>query len=328
MLDQTTQNVSATEIRGKLGFQHRDESALGKASNLVIETLEEYGHEVDDFKAKRAHRVTLECDSYLIEVRHRRTPSPLRKADGEACRCQMDVIIRPRFPEHTDEELTELLMARILHRLLSELAAETVEWLDSGIVLERDRFLEAFAPEGDDRSAAATTAKDIQIPIGDDAAAGVTARNPRRAKTVMAFDSYAEQHNVAADRVMHGEVLTTPVHAPSPKRSRFAPIEETVSSLDKHCDLIIERRNTHKDSELVAAYRKMTRALKPKRPANAASAWVLTAVMAVIALPLGITAAAVNFMRGGDMRFSLQMLVATGLLVVLQSSELVHAALH
>lgn len=310
VLDQTTQNVSATVYRGKLGFQLREDSTLATAATLVIKTLEEYGHEVDGFHSKRAHRVTMDCDSYVVELRHRRTPSPLRQTNGEACRCQLDVLFRPRFPDHTDEEMTELLLARVMQMLLGELSATTVEWLDTGIVMDSATFLSAFA----DHLEAAPVVADIQTPIG------VETAEPVMPARISAFDSYRK-------RIKRQERPAAPVKAPK-SAARFADIDETFGSLERTCDRIIERRDSARDKELVAAYRKVTRAMLPRGTTpNRATAWVLTAVMAVISLPVGLTVAAVNLARGGDVRFSLQMLAATAALIVLYSSELVHAAL-
>ncbi len=85
MLDQMTQNVPALTFRGRLGFERRDETALTTASTIVVQTLEDYGHEVDQFQARQTHRISLECDHYLIDLRHRRSPAPMRKVNGVPC---------------------------------------------------------------------------------------------------------------------------------------------------------------------------------------------------------------------------------------------------
>jgi len=347
VLDQTTQNVSASAYRSKLGFAERDETALSTASTLVVQTLEEYGHEVDQFHAKRAHRVSLECDHFIVDLRHRRSPAPMRQTDGAPCRSQLDLIITPRFPERTDAELVEMLLARMLENLLGELDATTVEWLDTAIVLDRAAFLSAFAPEqpSPDQTSGQTTGQtsgqtaqelltqDIQMPINEQEATPVTAaRNPLScAHPVLAFDSYAARH---ADPLPDSDSLggIAPDASDRPRtagRSRFAPVEETFGTLTMQCDRIIERRDRAGQGDFAAACRKVTGVFASRGSSvNTASAWVLTAILAILALPLGITAAAVNLVRGGDMRFSVQMLALMALLMFLQSSGLVHAALH
>ncbi|KUP91754.1 hypothetical protein TRIHO_34160 [Tritonibacter horizontis] len=325
MLDQMTQNVSATTFRGRLGFATRDETALATASTSVVGTLEDYGHEVDQFQARRAHRILLECDHYMIELRHRRSPSPMRQLNGTACRSELDVIFKPRFPEKTDEELTELLLARVLHRLLTQLDATTVEWLDTAVVLDRAAFLAVFAPEADDIAA------DIQIPVDRDGARPVGRRDPRRARPVLAFDSYAARMEIP---LLQGEILDgddAPHQRAEQNRapvSPFAPVEETLGAITIECDRIIERRKTATPGQFSGAYQKMSGLIaRPNWTANVVSAWALTAILAIFALPLGVTAAAVNLVRGGDIRFSVQMMGVLTLLMFLQSSELVHAAL-
>ncbi|MCG7628417.1 hypothetical protein MHM88_11425 [Epibacterium sp. MM17-32] len=329
VLDQITQNVSATAFRGKLGFSERDETALSTACTLVVQTLEEFGHEVDQFHAKRAHRVTLECDHYIVDLRHRRSPAPMRQSDGVACRCQLDVTFTPRFPERTDAELTEMLLARSLQALLSQLDASSVEWLDTAVILDRDAFLSAFAAETAE-PAEDVSVRDIQLPITDPNATAVPQPTPEEtdlAQPIRAYDTYAARQGTSESTAAPAAPHTT-AQPGSPQR--FAPVEETFGSLTEACDRIIERRDGPRPARhLGNACRKLGTSLSKRGwTANTTSAWVLTLVMTLLALPLGITAAAVNLVRGGDMRFSVQMLAVMALLMFLQSSGLVHAALY
>ena len=316
VLDQTTQNMLASHYRGKLGFAERDDAALSKASVLVVQTLEESGHEVDRFHAKRAHRVNLDCDHYIVSLRHRRSPAPMRQSDGAPCRSHLDITFTPRFPEQTDQELTEMLLARSMQALLTELNATTVEWLETGVMLDRAAFLSAFGSsyaEGPS-SARDTVAQDIQVPV--DAAVPEQAE---LAATIKAFDSYAARSG--------GAQVETIARVPA-KTPRFASVEDTFGTLTTECDRVIERRAGKTPSEILSAYRKVTGVVSLGGcNAGTMSAWVLTAIMATMSLPLGITAAAVNLARGGDMRFSVQMLGVLALLMFLQSSGLVYAAL-
>lgn len=324
VLDQTTQNMSASNYRGKLGFAERDDAALSKASVLVVQTLEEFGHEVDRFHAKRAHRVNLDCDHYIVSLRHRRSPAPMRQSDGAPCRSHLDITFTPRFPEQTDQELTEMLLARSMQALLTELNATTVEWLETGVMLDRAAFLSAFGSsyaEGPS-SARDTVAQDIQVPVDAAGAVPVDAAAPEQAElaaTIKAFDSYAARSG--------GAQVETITRVPA-KTPRFASVEDTFGTLTTECDRVIERRAGKKPSEILSAYRKVTGVVSLGGcNAGTMSAWVLTAIMAMLSLPLGITAAAVNLARGGDMRFSVQMLGVLALLMFLQSSGLVYAAL-
>ncbi|WHQ81218.1 hypothetical protein [Tritonibacter mobilis] len=317
MLDQTTQNVSASAYRGKLGFGERDETALSKASVLVVQTLEEFGHEVEQFHTKRAHRVRLECDHYIVDIRHRRSPHPMRQSDGAPCRSHLDLIFTPRFPEHVDAELTEMILARAMQALLADLEATTVEWLDTGVMLEREAFLSAFAP---DPVAEMDIACDIQLPVDDQSATPV-GEVQYIAQPVAAFDNYSA-------RDTSEDVVQTPETCPR-GAARFAPVDETFGSLTLACDRVIERRAPAKQSDLSAACRKVSGVLSFKNcNPNTASAWVLTAIMAIFSLPIGITAAAVNLIRGGDMRFSVQMMAVLAALMFLESSVLLNAAVN
>ena len=312
MLDQVTQKVSDPKISGKLGFAERDETVLARASTLVIQCLEEAGHEVDRFHAQFAHKVALDSDAYAISLRYRRSPRPLRQPNGSPCRVQLEVVLRPRFPDQTDVELGEMLLARILRDVLIGTEACAVEWRATGVSLDRISFLSVFAEP---------------TSVTSDTAEQSTCR-PHLAAPVLAFDLFAARSSLP---VLEGEILDplAPPQGPSRKTDqraeRFAPVEDTFGILDLECDRIIERRSKGRQAEFLRACRKMTRALSPR---ESRMAWALTAAMALFALPLGITAAAVHLMRGADVRFSLQMLLVAVLLLVMQLGELVNAALH
>nr|WP_175582228.1 hypothetical protein [Phaeobacter sp. HF9A] len=277
-MDQTTQNVSPAAYRGKIGFVERDEQALAKATAIVVRVLENAGHEVDRCRNRPAHRRVLDCDTYLIDLRHRRTPAPMRQADGLACNSALCLTLTPRYPDHTDEELSELLLARLLQALLLDLSATTVEWRETGLTLERDDFLSAFVPDGAQVSDQGPLC-DIQIPVEIDDA--------------------------------------TPV-ARSPGPHSFAPVEQTAETLSRECDRMIDDRATPLPAMAATAGPSLIRN---------GLAWGLTAVLAVLAFPFGLAAAVVNLVRGGDMRFSLQMAAVLALLMVLQSSGLGNAAI-
>ncbi|TNJ40889.1 hypothetical protein [Phaeobacter sp. B1627] len=311
VLDQKIQNVSATSFRGKLGFADRSETTLSTASTIVVNTLQEYGHEVDQFQARRAHRISLDCDQYTVGICHRRSPTPMRQLDGEACRSSLAVTLTPRYPDHTDEELSEMLMARVLYDLLGELDATTVEWLDTGVVLDRAAFLAVFAAEG------VQVAQDIQTPIDTATAKPIGRTPPLLVGEILDPDTTARPAPRSAAKSRQAS-----------RRSRFASVEETFGGLTLECDRIIERRDTSRDSGFTQACRKLTDFVSPQAwTPNKASAWVMTAILAILALPLGITAAAVNLVRGGDIRFSVQMMLVLAFIMFLQSSGLGHAGL-
>ncbi len=204
-----------------------------------------------------------------------------------------------------------MLLAQCLHRLLGKLDATTVEWLDTGVVLDRFAFLSVFASET--RMISQTISADIQMPIEQDGAEPVHIGDAKTSDPVQAFDAYVARNKTAG--------RTT-------ARSRFASVDETFGTLAVECDRIIERRTPAAGSQTASARSRVQGLLsRPAWSLNSASAWGLTAILALLALPFGVTAAAVNLVRGGDVRFSAQMMAIVALLMFLQSSGLGHAAL-
>ena len=59
-----SQREASDKISVKLGFCDRSPQTLSLASTIVMRTLEEYGHDVEQFHARTGHRVELDCDSF------------------------------------------------------------------------------------------------------------------------------------------------------------------------------------------------------------------------------------------------------------------------
>ena len=146
------------QYKGKLGFETRRPDALSTGSAAAVDTLEEYGHSVRHFQSRSPNLIVLECDHYRIDLRYRRHPikqTEVQDADNRAhetpLRSSLGVTFVPLYPDHCDEELSEMLLAVTLERLVEELEATTVHWLDVPFAMSADTFLGAF--EGDEDAA-------------------------------------------------------------------------------------------------------------------------------------------------------------------------------
>jgi len=58
---------------------------------------------------------------------------------------RIEISLQPNFPNHCDVELSEMLMAIILYRLVNVLGAEQIEWMDPSATLTRKQFLGVFS---------------------------------------------------------------------------------------------------------------------------------------------------------------------------------------
>ncbi|MBY6065832.1 hypothetical protein KUW17_03720 [Leisingera aquaemixtae] len=141
------ENVQYT---GRLGLESREAGTLSAAVNAVVDTLDDFGHPAEKIEARAENTARLQCDHYLVTVRLRRVP--LRRASKLPSSVMqpaalLELTLSPVFPGYCDQEISELLLAETLRRLLASLEATSVEWLDCGVALTCEQFLSVFAPE-------------------------------------------------------------------------------------------------------------------------------------------------------------------------------------
>ncbi|UWQ81177.1 hypothetical protein K3725_09360 [Leisingera sp. S132] len=207
------ENVQYT---GRLGLECRDGNTLSAAVTAVVDTLDDFGHPAEMITARAENTAQLQCDHYLVSVRLRRVP--LRRASklpGSVMQpsALLDLSLAPAFPGYCDQEISELLLAEILRRLLDTVEATFVEWLDTGIALTCEQFLSAFEPEAGSSSQ----------PVA--AAAAAAARPP---ETV-------------------GKVR------PRPRgKDCFTPVDQTALVLDAHCDRAFQETEIRKAESMTA----------------------------------------------------------------------------
>lgn len=154
------ENVQYT---GRLGLESRETGTLSAAVNAVVDTLDDFGQSAERIEARAENAARLQCNHYLVTVRLRRVP--LRRASKLPSSvlqpaALLELTLSPVFPAYCDQEISELLLAETLRRLLSAVEATSVEWLDSGVALTCEQFLSVFAPEDCimDQTAAAASA--------------------------------------------------------------------------------------------------------------------------------------------------------------------------
>lgn len=140
------------QFTGRLGLESRDEQTLSAAVSAVVDTLEDFGHPADTIEARAENAARLQCDHYLITVRMRRVP--LRRSSRLTSSmlqpsALLELSLSPMHPEYCDREITEMLLAEMLRRLLPAVEATSVEWLDTEVALTCDQFLGVFEPKHD-----------------------------------------------------------------------------------------------------------------------------------------------------------------------------------
>ncbi|CUH81535.1 hypothetical protein TRM7557_03473 [Tritonibacter multivorans] len=310
---------AADKISVKLGFCDRATNTLSVASAIVMRTLEEYGHDVDQFHARTGHRVELDCDSFRLDLRHRRSPTPLRQADGEACKSQLEILVNPHFPDHLDEEITELLLAMMLHNLICEMeTATTVAWIDNAAEIDCAMFMSAFEAPG------VAASDETNAPLLEDNTTPIAAYD--------AFvDTVAAEGREIEELVLDmAPVATDRVQQPK-KRARFAPVDATFNDLAAHCEKLASTLTPPEaqigeptqGTSLRASFFGANRGNRLDQVAT----WATTLVVGLVSVPLALTTVAITLLRSRDLRYGAQMLVVLSLVALIQGTGIVQAAL-
>ncbi len=137
--------ASTTKFHGGLFYYGTPSSALAKCSCIIADMLEEYGHSVDQFSARADDAIALASDQYRLVLRMAEKPKVPNGAKLRPNLQKVEISLQPNFPSYCDKELSEMLMAVMLYRLVNELGAEYIEWMDTSVTLTRKQFLGVFA---------------------------------------------------------------------------------------------------------------------------------------------------------------------------------------
>ncbi|WP_323776442.1 hypothetical protein [Leisingera sp.] len=205
--------AETTQHTGRLGLESRDTGTLSAAVAAVVDTLEDFGHPAETIAARAENTARLQCDHYHVTVRLRRVP--LRRSSKLTSSIMqpsaiLELSLSPVFPGYCDQEISELLLAEMLRRLLPEVDATSVEWLETGTALTCEQFLGAFtAGNGQPEQP-----------------------HPPIAGTANALESQPQQTGPAKLR----------------GRERFTPVEQTALELEAHCDRVFLAANGSRGS--------------------------------------------------------------------------------
>ncbi|NIZ61261.1 hypothetical protein DL239_09780 [Sedimentitalea sp. CY04] len=159
-----------TQFYGGLVYYGIPSSALAKCSCIIADTLEEYGHSVDQFSARANDVIALACDQYRLVLRMGDQPEASDNNTAKLGLQRVEISMHPNFPTHCDTELSEMLMAIILYRLVPVLAAEHIEWMAPSATLTRAQFLSVFANVKSMQPLPQPCARDRFAPIDETAA--------------------------------------------------------------------------------------------------------------------------------------------------------------
>lgn len=197
-----------TQFTGKLGLENRSSGTLSSAVSAVVNTLEEFGHPADTIEARAEDTAKLQCDHYCITVSLRNVPfrrSTKLSSDVRPPSDLLELTLSPVFPDYCDQEISELLLAEMLRRILPVVNASSVEWLDTNLALTCEQFLSVFETEPNIPEPAAVVAPKPKVtvrhrPRGRECFAPVDEMTPElEAHCDMAFQTVGEEYPTAVE---------------------------------------------------------------------------------------------------------------------------------
>lgn len=268
---------------GGLVFYGYPEDPLDQFSRIVCSTLTDYGHAVERQSMQQGENALILTSQYQLRLQLEelgQTPAGCEAAYEDQAQ-RMTIEITPIAPGQEDRDITELMLVVMLYRVVDAFDVDQVEWLDPETILPVEAFLGAFASV-----------------------------SPRRVRG-------------------RQEVLDH-------RGQRFAPVAETEADLIQHYDTILGKAphqgqfgliDLTDEETLALAFRETPHpeeldpeALKPASDVQRLATWGMTGMLAFLSAPVAASVAAVNLIRGEDLRLNTHVLSLTGLLVVLQSS--------
>lgn len=219
------------QFTGRLGLERRKAETLSAAVSAVVDTLDDFGQPAETIEARAENTARLQCDHYLVTVRLRRVPL-LRasKLTGSVMQPSslLELSLSPISPGYCDREISELLLAEMLRRLLPAVEATSVEWLDTEVALTCEQFLGAFEPT------------DSQV------------KQPERLQPVIAVTGQLQPAKPARPR----------------GRACFTPIEQTAQQLEAHCDLAFQAARLRKAASATTKAAGRARMRDPMHPGD------------------------------------------------------------
>lgn len=277
---------------GGLVFYGYPETPLDQFSRIVSATFEDYGHPVERQSVREGESALVLTSQYKAQLElepHGPGGAPEDELTYEQQAQRLVIEITPVSPGFEDRDITELMMVVMMYRMVDAFDVDQIEWMDPETVLPVEAFLGAFAHV-----------------------------SPRR---VRGRQELLDQHG-----------------------QRFAPVDETAPELMQHYDTILGKTPHHgelglidltEEEALSLAFRETSRPdeldanqLEAASDIQRLATWGMTGMLAFLSTPVAVSVAAVNLIRGEDLRLNTHVLSLTGLLVVLQSSGALASAVN
>jgi hypothetical protein len=291
--------TSKHSYHGGLQFNGETDGAIERFGAIVATTLEDYGHLVERKNMLSATEASIVSSQYLVrltldtqvvssEDRFGRLDraAGLKTASRPAVtlpKNRLTITLSPVSPLLDDSEISELMMVVILYRMVDICATQRVEWLSSNTILTVEQFMSAFDT--------------------------LTPSKPRNRKQI--FE--------AVTGPFAGLDITEEQDLDEPQKKALAPAARPIQLSDEQLLSIAFRTETQ---EQQTDGDEDTRPLVHDKPSDILrlTSWGLTGAVASVSVPIAVSVAAVNLIRGEDFRLNTQVLAYTVAISALSTS--------
>ncbi|WP_235216133.1 hypothetical protein [Ruegeria halocynthiae] len=283
---------------GGLQFDGDTEGAIDRFGTIVAATLEDYGHLVERKTVLNTTEASIVSSQYLVRLtldthraeitdRHQRLDraaglKTVQKPQVSLPKNRLTITISPVSALLDDREISELLLVVILYRMVDICAMQRVEWLSPKTVLTMEQFMSAFNT--------------------------LTPSKPRGRKQI--FEAVTGRF--AGLDIPEEEGLD------EPQEKALKPAARPIQLSDEQLLSIAFRTEPIEQP----VDRDDTRPLEHEQPSDILrlTSWGLTGAVASVSVPIAVSMAAVNLIRGEDFRLNTQVLAYSVAISALSTS--------
>lgn len=284
---------------GGLQFNGETEGAIERFGTIVATTLGDYGHlverksllsETEASIVSSQYLVRLTLDTQMIESgdRFERMDrvaglKTARKPSVSLPRNRLTITISPVSPLLDDSEISELMLVVILYRMVDICASQRIEWLSPNTVLTTEQFMSAF--DTLTPSKPRNRKQIFEAVTGPFAGLDITEAEGTDEAQKQALATAARPIQLSDEQLLSIAFRTEPVEQTKDGTEDTPPLDH-----DKPSDIL-----------------RLT-------------SWGLTGAVASVSVPIAVSVAAVNLIRGEDFRLNTQVLAYTVAISALSTS--------
>lgn len=290
-----------------------DAGLMDRCARIVAATLEDFGHPVERNGIHNDAAARVVASHYAVQLSLSPLPDKTAavfarsaiysRVSGQRWRVEMSMV--PADPARDDSDISELLLVVMLYRMTCQFETEAIEWLDPLTVLTADQFGEAFAK--------------------------ITPGAVRSRGGLSDID--AKKFQPVEDMALYLDLRWDAMQPPP-----AAEAEDNVIPLPKGSRPFLRAGSGTGPASVISLAAAKLASVRPQAaeetdeetPSDVQrlAIWGMTGMMAFLSTPVAASMAAVNLIRGEDLRLNTHVLSLTGLLFTLQSTGMLATAVN